>query len=249
MMIRQVMVVLALGVLVVAPRFSVLHREFVYGEQRLRASVAFQPASSHQPILVVMHTLDTSASSFTQAIRERFARHGVFALFVEMRGRGGSGGTPDASGREIDDIVAAVEHVKQFYANWVDPSQVHIVGYSGGGGNALAAAAKFPDYFNSVTSFFGIRDYGHNSETGWYQASADEVQRALLEAWIGGSPEAVPDRYHARYSLGAIMNYRGHLWLFHDQSDINVPATQSLLVADVLSSAEASNYTLNLTSA
>jgi pimeloyl-ACP methyl ester carboxylesterase len=245
---RLMVLLLSLALFISAPVFRFSHVDFVYGEAHLRASATFQPAVANQPILVFMHTLDTSASDFTRSIRERFAEYGVFALFVEMRGRGGSGGTPDASGLEIQDIVEAVEYVKHFYPHHIDPSQLHIAGYSGGGGNALAAAARFPDYFNSVTSFFGISDYGHDPETGWYQSSADEIQRAFLEAWIGGSPDTVPDRYHARYSLGALTNYQGRLWMFHDRGDTNVPAAQSLLVTEVLSRADLSNVTLNLTS-
>jgi pimeloyl-ACP methyl ester carboxylesterase len=246
---KFIALLLGLSILIVAPIFKIHHVEFVYGDVRLRASAAFQADAVNQPILVLMHTLDTSASSFTRPIRERFAGYGVFAVFVEMRGRGGSGGTPDASGHEIQDIIEAVEHVKRSYPNRVDPLQLHMAGYSGGGGNALAAAAKFPDYFNSATSFFGISDYGHDPITGWYQASADDVQRGFLEAWIGGSPDDVPDSYHARFTLGAITNYGGKLWLFHDHHDTNVPVSQSLLVAEAMDDAGLSHYTLNVTSA
>jgi hypothetical protein len=48
----------------------------------------------------------------------------------------------------------------------------------------------------------------------------------------------VPERYLSRNSVRAIANYRGgHIWLFHDQDDPSVPASQSEAVADTLQSA------------
>jgi hypothetical protein len=48
----------------------------------------------------------------------------------------------------------------------------------------------------------------------------------------------VPERYLSRNSVRAIANYRGgHIWLFHDQDDPSVPASQSEAVAHTLQSA------------
>jgi dienelactone hydrolase len=211
---------------------------------------AYYTETVNQPILVVMHGFSGTVSSFSVDTRTRFGRYGVFAVFVEMRGRGTSGGDEDASGREIQDIVDAVEYVKANYAAYVDPTQIHIVGYSGGGGNALAAAAKFPDYWNSVTSFFGMSDYGHDATDGWYQNGASGAHQTLMQTWIGGTPAAVPDAYHARAHVLAITNYSGgHLWLFHDEGDTSVPVVNAQNVADAMSGAALTNYTLDITTA
>jgi pimeloyl-ACP methyl ester carboxylesterase len=211
---------------------------------------AYYTEAANQPILVVMHGFSGGVAAFDADTRTRLARFGVFAVFVEMRGRGTSGGNEDASAREIQDIVDAVEYVKTNYAAYVDPTQVHIVGYSGGGGNALAAAAKFPDYWNSVTSFFGMSDYGHDATDGWYQNGASGSHQTLMQTWIGGTPAAVPDAYHARASVLAITNYSGgHLWLFHDTDDTSVPVVNAQNVADAMDGAALTNYTLDITTA
>jgi dienelactone hydrolase len=224
---------------------------FIYGEaMTLSANATYQPHLTGQPILVVMHGFSGTSGSFTTATKERIAGYGVFALFVEMRGRDTSGGTADASAREIQDIIDAVEYVKTRYASIVDPDNVNIVGYSGGGGNALASAAKFPDYWNTVTSFFGMSDYGYDATDGWYQNGADAGHITSMQTWIGGTPAAVPDAYHARAHVLAITNYSGgHLWLFHDASDSSVPVVNSQNVADAMGSAALTNYTLNITTA
>jgi dienelactone hydrolase len=212
------------------------------------SAYAFYTEAADQPILVVMHGFSDTTAPINTDTRLRFARYGVFTVLVEMRGRGASGGTADASGREIQDIVDAVEYVKANYAAYVDPTQVHIVGYSGGGGNALAAAAKFPDYWNSVASFFGMADYGHDAADGWYQNGATGAHQTLMQTWIGGTPAAVPDAYHARAHVLAITNYSGgHLWLFHDDGDGVVQEAHSQNVADAMSGAGLTNTTLDIT--
>ena len=207
------------------------------GALALRAHVVFPSDGQDLPIIILMHGFGGSGEHISTATRSRYAGYGAFVLVVEMRGRGGSGGTPDLGGLEIQDIVDAVDYVKANYAAQVDAEQVHIVGYSGGGGNALSCITKFPDSFNSAVSFFGIGDYA-----AWYPVAGAERQ-ASMDAWVGGSPAAMPDHYTARKSLDAIPNYSGgFLSLFHDTADGIVPVTQSDAVRDALDAAAMTNY-------
>ena len=194
------------------------------------------------PIVVVMHGFVQAVSDFTPMDFARMADRGLFVVGVSMRGRDGSSSTPDASGREIQDIADAVSAVRDNFAGLVSPTHAAIVGYSGGGGNAFAAAVKFPDLFNVVVSHFGMSDYGVDPVFGWHQQGAAGFT-AQLETWVGGTPAVVPNNYLARDARTAITNYfGGRLYLFHDETDTSVPIDQSQRVGEVLLAAGRTNY-------
>lgn len=208
----------------------------------LLSTYSYPEGRTNLPIVCVMHGFGGSAYS-TSAILERMARYNAFVISPGMRGRNAASGSQDASGREIYDIRDAIEYVKTTYSGIVNPDQVCVVGYSGGGGNALAFACKFPDYAQYIVSFFGISDYGYDATYGWYPNSS-----ATLEAWIGGTPAAVPNAYRARNAVEAIGNFTGgHLWLFHDSGDASVPIHHSTRITDTMDAAGLTNYTENYT--
>lgn len=166
----------------------------------------------------------------------------TFALFVEMRGRGASGGSQDSGGIEVQDIIDAIDYVLAHYGSETDAGQIHILGHSGGGGNVFSCLARFPDRFNSGISFYGISDYGFDAVDGWYPNAPG--YQATMDAWIGGSPSAFLTRYHARASLLAVSNYSGgHLFMFHDTGDGTVGVVNSRNVRDALNNANLTNYT------
>jgi len=216
---------------------------------RLSARVAYPPAGRALSVLVVMHGLRENAASISDdaLVRLATAYGGVFVIAVEMRGRGDSDGSPDVGGREIQDIVDAVRFVRNHYRILTAPEQIHVLGYSGGGANALSCAARYPDMFNTVTSFFGISDYGFDPVTGWY-AAATPARQLFLRRWIGGSPSEQPDKYHARAAVLAVTNYGGGvLRLFHDRQDAAVAPAQSEHVAAVMVAAGLTNCHLSIT--
>lgn len=198
----------------------------------LKADIRYKSNKTGLPIVVILHGFGSTSASFIAATKLRFAENNLFALFVEMRGLGSSDGNPDCSARDIHDIIDAVEYVKTNYAAYVDTTQIHFIGYSGGGGNGLAAACKFPDYFNSITSYFGISDYGHDATDGWYQNGAAAGQKTTLETWIGGNPTNKQEEYHARAAVLGINNYQGYLNLFHDNDDTSVPVVNAQNIID-----------------
>lgn len=214
--------------------------EFVYQSSiddldGLKASVIYEDDPTDKPILVVMHGFSEGAAAITATTRLRLAAYGVVVLTVSMRGRDGSTGSADYGAREIQDIVDAVEYLKERIPE-VDQEQVYVLGYSGGGGNAFSSISKFPDYFNGAISYFGISDYG-----AWYPVSGSSRQ-ALMDAGIGDNPTNAPDSYLARKSVDAVTNYLGHLWMFHDESDLIVPVSNSDNVRDTLDLASMTNY-------
>ena len=214
----------------------------------LKAVVDYPSLGTNMPLLAVMHGYQGTSTNFVASVRHRLATYygKVFLLLVEMRGRGGSEGAKDDSGREIYDIIDAIDYCITNYPAQIDANQIHIVGYSGGGGNAFACAAKFPDKFNTITTFFGMSDYGHDAVDGWYQNITIDYQ-ALMEAAIGGSPTTTPNNYYARSAVDAITNYSGgYLRMYHDIADGLVKPVHSQRVASAMSAAGLSNYMLSI---
>lgn len=179
---------------------------------QLKAEVNYDDAVTNAPIAVVMHGY--SMSSTVAGVRpnaQRLRDAGFFAVSVTMRGREGSEGTRDSGGVEIYDIYDAVEAVKLRYAAWVNPTNIHITGYSGGGGNVLAALTRFPDYFCLGAAFFGMSDYGFDPIHGWYHCGANVggIRTNQLDADIGDANSTWPvvrDRYQARAAWLAASN-------------------------------------------
>lgn len=214
----------------------------------LSMKLSYPAGGTNLPIVIVMHGFAQSVADFDTPAFKRFARYGAFCAFVEMRGRGSSEGTPDVSAREIYDIVDAVTYITTNYSGVVDANNINLVGYSGGGGNAYAIAAKFPDLFNTVTVFFGVSDYGYDVTDGWYQNGATAGTKTSMETWIGGNPTGVPNSYHARAHVLGVTNYTGgYLWIFHDDQDTSVPIINMTNVTDALDAAALTNYADSIT--
>jgi pimeloyl-ACP methyl ester carboxylesterase len=215
----------------------------------LYARYAYPDGGADLPIAVMMHGFGSGTANFlADDSISRIARYGLFVCSVGMRGRNGASGSQDASGREIYDIYDVLAKIRSDFAAVVSTTHAGIIGYSGGGGNALAAACKAPDAWTVVASHFGMSDYGRDGTDGWYFNGGNT---ATLDSWIGGSPATVPDAYFARdatYALGT--NYSGgHLYLFHDEDDDSVPIVHSERAAASMVAASRTNYTESYTTA
>lgn len=197
------------------------------------------------PVVVMMHGFSDQASQFTQASLQRVAARGLFVIAPGMRGRDGASGTQDGSGREIYDIYDAVVQARAYYPTLAHATIAGIVGYSGGGGNAIAAACKFPDFWTIAVSHFGITDYGYHGTNSWW--FEDPTRQATLTTWIGDRA-AVTNPYRARNTREGIINYTGgHVYLFHDDQDTGVVIAHSQLLHDAMDAAGMTNVTENYT--
>lgn len=209
---------------------KITYSSSVDGTSPLYADVAYDDAKSVLPIMVVMHGYAGDRSIMAETL-ERLAEKGLFATAPDMRGHGDSAGKRDSGGVEIMDIYDAIACVQNSFGNWIDPVNVNIVGYSGGGGNVFSCVTKFPDFFRSANAFFGISDYAH-----WYKHLPQYVPQ--LAADIGGSPDDVPDRFMARNSLlGVVNNPYTAIQLFHDEEEQSCPPyfnTEYKRIADAL---------------
>jgi len=213
----------------------------------LYAKYAYLPNINNLPILILMHGFHQHISDFTNNdVFNRLARYGVFVCAVSMRGSDDSSGSHDSSGRELYDILDAINYVKTNFPNVVDANRVAIVGYSGGGANALGCAIRFPDTFTDVIAHFPISDYGYSNPDGWWYHAVSS--RPLIENSIGGTPATVPNKYHSRaFNLG-ITNYTGKLHLYHDNDDSIVPLINTQKVVQTLDLAGMTNYSVSYTS-
>jgi dienelactone hydrolase len=159
-----------------------------------------------------------------RANAQRLCQAGFFVISPTMRGRDGSDGIRDSGGVEIYDIYDAVEFVKNNFAAHVNPANISITGYSGGGGNVMSALTKFPDYFRLGSSYFGMSDYGYDTTNSWYFLGASSKHRRIMRTDIGdptsGDPN-ITDRYAARASNLASQNNlysEIHLYVNHNES-------------------------------
>lgn len=215
----------------------------------LYAHYAYDSTKANLPVVVLMHGWIQDASTMTKWIMNDMASYGFFVVAVGMRGRNGASGSADASARELHDIIDAIEYVKANFGAFVDPANINVSGYSGGGGNVFGLASKFPDYFRVYASHFGISDYGYDAATSWYALNVN--RRAEIESFVGFSPSANLPAYQSRaHQFGVGKNLQGgYLFMFHDSDDNNVQPGQSASVKNQLDTNARTNYTYNLTNA
>ena len=206
------------------PDAPVLHNEtFAYhssvdGTGPLYADIAFIPDGKLKPLLVVMHGYHNPRQAVALDVQQ-LAALGVVALAPDMRGQGDSAGRFDSGAVEIHDIVDAISHAVSAYKGVVDPDNINLVGYSGGGANALSVATKFPDLLRVAVSFFGISDYAL-----WYETKGRPDCSEIMVRTVGGTPDEVPARYEARNTLlAAGNNGLTRIHLFWDAEETGCP--------------------------
>lgn len=200
----------------------------------LSADVVLADGGADLPILVAIHGYAETKSAIDASLRERWARAGACVVVPGMRGRDGASGSRDASGREPFDLLDAVDAVRALYPGVVSERRAAPVGYSGGGGSALAALAKAPDRWTGCVAHFGPSDYGWAAD-GWYYTNP--AFQASLTVDVGAAPSVQPAWWRSRDHRTAIprvlLAARGTgaraplLHLLHDQDDASVSVVQS----------------------
>lgn len=183
-------------------RITIAYQNGFDGTGPLLADVAWCADGKRKPLLAVMHGYSGTRGAVSQDI-EVLAAQGAVAVAPDMRGRGTSAGVWDSGGFDVGDIYWALEFVCRQMPELrgeIDPDNWHVVGYSGGGGNAIACACRFPDTFRSATSFFGVPDYA------WFY---DAAYRRDCNRWMEeaiGRPSEQPARFAARNMVPAAFN-------------------------------------------
>jgi pimeloyl-ACP methyl ester carboxylesterase len=142
---------------------------------------------------------------------------------VDMRGRRYSSGSPDCNGLELMDVYDAIRFVKSEYSQYLLSTEViYFESGSGGGGNALALAGKFPDLFSAVNALSPIADYA-----AWYEFDEIGEFRDEMDIWVGASPTESPTAYAARSGITMLPNVLTNVFICHGKTDLRVPYSQS----------------------
>lgn len=151
------------------------------------------------------------------------ASHGFCVLNMNLRGRGGTVGEPDANGWEIRDAMDALAAARRVYpqlCSAVEPPRAF--GASGGGANVYALLGKCPDFLASAAVWCGVSDYAK-----WWEWNEKGNYRQKMRPWIGGTPKDNPEGYQSRSGVVVAPNRACPLRLVHGELDESVPVDQS----------------------
>ncbi|MEO8206961.1 MAG: alpha/beta fold hydrolase [Chthoniobacterales bacterium] len=199
----------------------------VDGSGPLYADIAYIADGRPKPVLAVMHGFSGNRSVVAQDIRDLAAR-GLFCIAPDMRGCGESGGKFDSGGLDVYDAVDAILKSIRVFSGEVEPRNINMTGYSGGGGCSFGAFVRFPDLFQVVAPFFGIADYG------LWHGLQPMVYDAAMNAALGGTPAEIPAVYAARnYIPGASNNPTARLHVFWDEEETICPPVMTEKFLDV----------------
>lgn len=184
----------------------------------LLSKYTYDETKSDLPIVVMIHGFNLTIDAITQTIMNRIANQGYFVVAIGMRGRKGAGGSRDASIRELHDIFDGINHIK---TNFPVSNKVIVSGYSGGGGNALAFATKFPYVANTIVNHFGMIDYGFHNIESWYMRNPS--YQSDIQQFVGRFRNTENLLYYrTRNSHEALSNVKSRIFNYHDSEDTGV---------------------------
>ncbi len=109
-------------------------------------------------------------STLPTDFREKLSTNGPFVVIaLGLRQRDNADGRQDDGGRETYDIKDGIDYVRTNFPT-IASGYLVIAGGSGGGGNAYNYMMKFPDAYNYAVVYFGISDYGFETNQATYGA-------------------------------------------------------------------------------
>ncbi|HNS32730.1 MAG TPA: prolyl oligopeptidase family serine peptidase [bacterium] len=190
-------------------------------DKNLKLTDEFHVPSKPKPLCLFFHGwhMTAAASRLQKGTIEPLVDE-FFLVNVDMRGRGGSSGKPDASGHELIDGLDGLEYARENWGDRISPRGLYAVGGSGGGGNVLALAGKSPDIFSAAVSWAGISDYALLYSLDARGRIRDEMEE---KGWIGGSPDTNPEGYRSRSGVCIIENVFTRLLAIQGRKDATVP--------------------------
>jgi acetyl esterase/lipase len=156
------------------------------------------------------------------------AAMGWCVLNLNLRGRCGTVGEPDANGWELRDAVDALQAARRDFPQLCSESlPARAFGASGGGGNVYALLGKCPDLLSAAAVWCGISDYAR-----WFEWNEAGNYRDEMQRWIAPNPREFPEAYQSRSGLTVAHNRICPLLVMHGQDDDSVPVGQARAYAE-----------------
>lgn len=148
------------------------------------------PGAGPHPVAVLLHGggwQHAYTLAMTAGLADDLVARGWATWNLEFRGTGGGGGWPAT----FDDVAAGIDHLAAVDAP-LDLARVVAVGYSAGGTLALWAAGRG----DPVVPLAAVVAQAPPTDLE-ARAREDGDAAAGVRALLGGSPDAVPERYRA----------------------------------------------------
>jgi dipeptidyl aminopeptidase/acylaminoacyl peptidase len=199
----------------------------------------FQPlderARGRRPALVWVHE-DIRGHLYEHYIpyvRDATAR-GYVVIAPEYRGSIGYGqafyDAIDYGGREVDDVVTAVEVLQSRYPE-VDPGRIGIIGWSHGGLITLLSIFRNPRMFDAAVAIVPVTNLLERLDR-----KGVEKQRALIDPAnrFGGPPADHPEVYKERSPLFQVDRLRIPLLVHVARNDEDVNIEENLPLVEAL---------------
>jgi len=146
---------------------------------------------------------------------------------------------------QIDDVRAAVDWVVMHAGEYGgDPQLIALVGRSSGGQLALVEAYTDPSRFAAVIAYYAPTDLAD----GWRNPPVPDPLpvRPVLETFLGGTPDALPERYLAASPVTYVSKRSPATLLIYGARDHIVEPRFGRLLHDRLSAAGATCLYLEL---
>jgi dipeptidyl aminopeptidase/acylaminoacyl peptidase len=166
-------------------------------------------------------------------IREAAAR-GYIIIAPEYRGSIGYGqafyDAIDYGGREVDDVVTAVDVLRTRFAQ-VDPGRIGIIGWSHGGLITLLSIFRNPRLFDAAAAIVPVTNLLERLDR-----KGVEKQRALIDPAnrFGGPPSELPEVYRDRSPLFHVDRLRIPLLVHVARNDEDVNIEEDMPLVDAL---------------
>ncbi len=183
---------------------------FLDGTSPLRGTLLMPVGKRDLPCVVLVPEYGDSREVLLPSAR-RLTEKGVAALVVDLRGSGDSGGSTDAGGREIGDVLDLLRIAEAEMFDRLDMSRLGILGYGiHGGATALALVVRAPMTFRSIAVFSGVPNLSTWAERE--RKAGDWVRQA-----VDGKPETSAAVRNNRAAIGNARQTKMHL--FWDAGD------------------------------
>jgi len=190
----------------------------------------FPQGKTNVPLFVGLHTWSFDRFNQVDAMLPLCQERDWALLLPEFRGANLSNNPRAqqacASALAIQDVIDAVDTIAQNYA--IDPTQIFLMGGSGGGHMALMMAGHAPNKWRAISAWVPVTDLAT-----WY--GENEKYAPHIVACCGGKPGESTDidrAYQERSPMSFLDTIaQANLYVHHGRHDPSVPYTHTYKLA------------------